>query len=59
MVFFPKFKMVFVTIYIVTSPSCHLYLQGTGAHSESLSDQEWLDHLNHILQQKVRLTRLQ
>ncbi|CAK6958571.1 centlein [Scomber scombrus] len=27
--------------------------QGTKAHSESPRDQEWLDHLNHILQQKI------
>uniref|UniRef100_A0A3Q3IAM9 Centlein, centrosomal protein n=1 Tax=Monopterus albus TaxID=43700 RepID=A0A3Q3IAM9_MONAL len=27
--------------------------QVTEAHSESLRDQEWLDHLNHILQQKI------
>ncbi|XP_041789143.1 centlein isoform X2 [Chelmon rostratus] len=26
--------------------------QETDAHSESLRDREWLDHLNHILQQK-------
>ncbi|XP_070839699.1 centlein [Chaetodon trifascialis] len=27
--------------------------QGTDGLSESLRDQEWLDHLNHILQQKI------
>ncbi|XP_044203045.1 centlein isoform X1 [Thunnus albacares] len=27
--------------------------QGTEARSESPRDQEWLDHLNHILQQKI------
>ncbi|XP_070684053.1 centlein [Pempheris klunzingeri] len=27
--------------------------QGTEAHSESSRDQEWLDHLTHILQQKI------
>ncbi|XP_030291520.1 centlein [Sparus aurata] len=27
--------------------------QGTEAHSESPRDQDWLDHLNHILQQKI------
>ncbi|KAA8594707.1 hypothetical protein FQN60_011842, partial [Etheostoma spectabile] len=30
--------------------------QGAEARSESPRDQEWLDHLDHILQQKVRLT---
>lgn len=40
-----------------TSPSSHflLCLQLIEAHSESARDQEWLDHLYHILQQKVRL----
>lgn len=33
-----------------------LFLQATEAHSENLGDREWLDHINHILQQKVRLT---
>ncbi|XP_042341286.1 centlein [Plectropomus leopardus] len=27
--------------------------QGAGTRSESPGDQEWLDHLNHILQQKI------
>ncbi|XP_035515304.1 centlein [Morone saxatilis] len=27
--------------------------QGTETHPESPKDQEWLDHLNHILQQKI------
>lgn len=35
-----------------------LCLQATEAHSESVRDQEWLDHFNHILQQKVWLPDL-
>lgn len=44
----------------VSSCSTHLEfllcLQVTEAHSESVKDQEWLDHFKHILHQKVGLT---
>lgn len=33
-------------------------LQETEAHSGGPTDQDWLDHLTHILQQKVSLLRL-
>lgn len=50
-------------VCVFQSPSCHIHLllclQATEAHSDSARDQEWLDRLNHILQQKVRLTYLQ
>lgn len=35
-----------------------LCLQVTEAHSESVKDQEWLDHFKRILHQKVGLTDL-
>lgn len=36
-----------------------LHLQVTEAQSASARDQDWLDHINHILHQKVGLTHLQ
>lgn len=53
--------LLFVCVVFVPSLHVHLllWLQVTEAHSESGRDQEWLDHINHILQQKVRLICLQ
>lgn len=51
----------FVVVFLSSVNICTyslLCLQGTATRSGSPRDQEWLDQLNHILQQKVRHTNM-